>query len=407
MNKNLKIATLQSLLKRVQMRSAQPRAARMTAVAVPVALPEPVDSIVEAKPAVVVPATKSVAPPTRSLAVVHAVALASDDDFEEIDSEDELEVIGPASEVTHAQAATELDLDAIVAAQTAIASAQPAEPEAPASPSKPVDIDLDAVFLEAALLQEAAAAAQDTEPPASGRKVVSAPLTVVQPRSGQIEVDFLATPGEIATSDSVSRPSIAQLGKTVELEEMPEASSSHIELASLREVPASLHAASDMEASLPTPQSPGEYSPQLVAQDVVQGSWTPDPAPESPAPIPLALPVDRPLEPAVAFAQAPAITLALPVLDGFGDQPKLHVGDKPIAEPTFVSTPAAEPAVKPAHDELWIVTEAAPTVYQVVPTPITAGQLPSADVVRFVGAVAKFEPVSFVELLDASLALGK
>lgn len=299
-----KIAALQGVLTRVQTNARGPRE-RHVALAHSPLTPSPADELEvvddELDEADELPASSQDSAPAvlAKVALVAQVpepaptvgAIADDELIEELAEEDE---VAPAAEL-------ELVTDEPVAP-----SAEPPVADAPIAPppvSEPLPISAPHPISEPPLAAaEAAERAKSSAPPPAP----AGPPPRTERRSASIElaIQAAAAAGPIAMSDSLEadvpqredappdRPSDAQLGAIIELEE---ATAAAIELAPSAPVaPPQMH---EEEQVLPAAQSPGQFARGLVPSEAPTASV---------ADVALAIPPSPPAPPSAAPRPAPA-----------------------------------------------------------------------------------------------------
>jgi hypothetical protein len=435
-NQQMKIARLQGLLERVQTRARQERQRSSREAVAAFAEPTtqtdgaPVVRDSGALPPVVMALTadSTETDETRPFAKLTPAQLAMPARLATPEPPRALDLQtapGPAQHTTDRPPPPSLELEPIESEAVELEPLEPEapEPEPPASSRRPAQVrepEVEELSLEAEVPGEEK---HDTEPPKSG------PQLLEKPAEGAVatgfEVDFDARQLDRAAIETPALPSVAQLGQMVELEELPEGAQAGIELAPpppIDEAPATPH---EMEAALPGAQSPGAYSPELAP--TARAPEAQQPSTESvfgaePGSIDWEVPSEKETsgvieagrpqaEPAPIVEQKPveATTAAA--------QPEPTVEEQHIPEPTLESvtqreSAAAEAAAseaQPAAGTLKLVAQGAaePIELEVVPVVVGPGQVASANVAVFMGAVQEFKPSTFVEWLDASLELGK
>jgi len=441
-NQQIKIARLKSLLDRVQARAKQPRAAtrRGTATDIAEAATAIRGTTVEQQPVVVPPVVMALTPDsseideTRPFAKLPPEVLAPS-------VEKRLTPLPPTVVEVPTRHAT--DRPPPLEPSEQAEEIQP-EAEPPASSRRPAQAREEEAA-ELVLEPEIAEEKHDTEPPASGPQLLEMPAVSIT-TSSEFEVDFGASPIEPSSLQAPAQPSVAQLGQMVDLEELPDSAQGGIELMPPPAFePAAPSPPSEMEASLPGAQSPGAYAVELAptvrASDAAGGSpfgaeagtgdWelptessgvVESAAPAVPAAEVHALetgvevaakaePSPKPAEqtepePVVQEGVVPGASAAEAITAE--PAPKLEAPQAVQAEPT-IETPRAEPTTPVAQPSpagtLELVTQQ-PVHLEVVPVVVAPRQVASADVAVFVGAVRDFKPSTFVEWLDAALALG-
>ena len=433
MNREQKITRLQGLLDRVQTRAKEGRPAPRPVAAAsppaatydlgfeiaPVAMPtsEPFDAE-ETRPFSKMP----VVPPVKKPPVAEPIK-AYDDHVEisvgtsevEIDFDDVgeggLEILGAADEG--------LFLD----------EEPPSSPRASARAMEDLELDIDE-------------APRVTPPPESGSQQVSGkPEVRLGSQPSQLEVDDTPPRGRLTTPE---RPSIEMLGQTVELPDIKLDEKLELDqkpiVAPLRDRPTG-----EMEAVIPGSMAPGVYPPhdrEPFGGEPLTKDWdipgevvVKPPEPKTATPIPTGeVEVEQP------STMKPG---ALELDEAFGPIEAKPVEAKPVeAEPVEAKPVEAEPVeVKPVEAKPVEVEEAEPEAITKKPTElnlqelaamdhaaahrietppppqpihieiagkvITAPEMSQQDVAAFVGAVESTTSVTFLDVLDASLALGK
>ncbi len=436
MNREEKISRLQTLLQRVQTRAAQQRfpagsaatAKDLAGHAAPVAMPtaEPFD-VEETQPFAKIPQVQ------QEPEFVNAA------------------VSSPDADVEISVGSVELDLDmddvgegGLEIVGDAVDKAFEASEEPPASSRRPraaaesLEIDLD---------EGVADAPRVTPPPESGPQQVSAEPSGPMASSSDFEVD--QSPKRLTPE----HPSIEMLGQTVDLPEGAKDEDPALELdrqpvvTPLRERPTG-----EMEAVIPGSFAPGVYPPlesdqteSPFGKEPSTNDWEiPEPSGEPPAPPPTKKPGEIALDDALddafegeisaearvaAEVQAPAPAepkpddeaLAPPLVP---EEPAVEakasppVPEKPTDDVQAAPSVAQEPAVVDSRE--LVAEDVAATAEQeqaaTPPQPVRieiAGQVVAApdlttdSVAKFVGAVEPTAGRTFLEALDASLALGE
>jgi len=443
-NKQIKIARLKSLLDRVQARAKQPRTATRRGTAADIA--EAANAIrgttLDRQPVVVPPVMMAPTPDsseideTRPFAKLPPEVLAPPVDRR-------LTPLPPTVVEVPTRHATNRPPPPASSEQVEEIQPEPEEPASSRRPAQPREEDA----AELVLGPEVAEDKHDTEPPSSGPHLLDKPLVSIA-ASSEFEVDFGASPIEPPSLQASAQPSVGQLGQMVDLEELPESAQGGIELMPPPAFePAAPKPPSEMEASLPGAQSPGAYTAELAStvrasdaagaspfgpeartsdwefpaesSGVVESAASPAPAVEVRAPETTAQEVPAGAEPApkpteqaepgpVVLGEVPG---AAPAAEALPAQPDAKPEVPPQvaqAEPTL-ETPRLESTMRPAEQvpsgTLKLIAPQ-PIDLEVVPVVVAPRQVASADVAVFVGAVRDFKPSTFVEWLDATLALG-
>jgi hypothetical protein len=311
----------------------------------------------------------------------------------------------------------------------------------PVSSQEPASVEIEPL-LEPAEERAAARLEEPSEPPASSRRVVaepdtqqgfepvtgapeeiepppqtpppeSGPQVVVQiPPSdkglGALEVDFANLAGSADSLAPADRPSMEQLGQTVDLEPSSFGSEMLELAASTPDKQAPEPPSGEMEAVIPGAQAPGAYSPALepppdAAEALARHAEREGLAPAEPRPAPTTVQVPDSEPP-----------MSRPVT-GVSDWPDVE----PVPAPVPVEIPAA--AVPRDAEAARILTQGPPAdtlaprapAGEAPPTVLVEAQVfrpvrvPAAAAAELVGAARSFQPQTFVELLDASLSLGR
>ena len=412
MNREEKVARLQSLLDRVQTRAKEGRPPRAVAAAVqvqqaaietglgfdiapvgPVAMPttDPFEAD-ETRPFAKMPSKHPVRP------VVPAIPEAKEppplDELDEImlEPEDEDDVGSGGLEI--------------------VDEAPVSEP--PASSRRAVVDSLQGTELDIAITEEPDAP-RVTPPPESG------PQEVAPRVSDKIEVDFERVASVMPRGAGEQRhPSVEMVGQTVELEEGPVEGVAELELDEGPKPPATPSTATtaEMEAVIPGASAPGRYPPE---EDAGPPTAKPGEFLDEPLTNDWVLPDDKEIGPSVELDKVePAPVEPAPVeLDKVAHVPPISSPERSDTERPGEAPPEAAPA--PPREMIAAVTmvaeagptDAAPQVVEVKPITVElAGAvikgptIHAEDIAVFVGAVKSAEAHTFMDLLDASLGLG-
>jgi hypothetical protein len=387
-----KVTFLESLLERVRRNAAAPRQRRAVAAPpAPPAAPEvaaqpppvadtPPPSTVQPPPETVkvaVPALHEVAiPPVTEMlveepdATLEVVELLDEAEIVDITLDDELDVPAPPPPAMPPPAPSTLAAAAAAAGKGSDIDFDEEDDRPPSSSRRPKlgTSSLDEALEGAAQLDDEHEVPIKTPPPESGPQEALPPPQVLQ--QPPLELDEPGMEAELARSVG---PAPEQVGNTIELEE-PAGPSLELDSLPAESGPQPGRSGEELEADLAPSKQPTPVPVPIESE----------PAPElTSAVVPVSAPVPPP-EPPISFPAEPRSV----------SPETLSLSAQPLSVPT--PEPHVEQLLPP------VATHMQP---EVVKRP---GLLPvEVQVPVFVRAHREFSPSTFVELLDASLGLGR